>query len=515
MNILKKTIKWKFTSILLSLILIQIISYVTILNQNKKKNELLEFKNLIEKNRYLSQRIMAFGVGSFSKNEKTNNLSRLILKSELVKIQKNLNIIELKYGLFLSNSFKSLNNFKEIYLKNRKLLYSINTKMSTHQEEIVHMELVNRLQKGIMLDRASDILKDIEKNTKKESNSFYFLLVTISILNLVFIFSIFLVLNNLIIDPLQKIKSISLQFSKGKFSNKIVINNINDEIGQISQSINNLIDNINKASNFANCIGRNELESNLIPLSDEDILGHSLLTMRNNLKDFSNKEAKRRWINEGLAKFTEIIRSTEDIEKFYNNVLSNLVRYVNANQGYLYILSDTNDEPYLEIKAVYAYGKQKYLENKKIIKFKEGLVGQAWFDKESLYFTEIPKDYVNITSGIGEATPTSIFIIPLIVNEKVQGAIELASFSEIEEHEKEFLNKISESIASTISTVKINERTQVLLLQAQEQAEVMKSQEEEMRQNMEELTAIQEEMSKNERLLKSRISLLEKELENK
>jgi putative methionine-R-sulfoxide reductase with GAF domain len=230
----------------------------------------------------------------------------------------------------------------------------------------------------------------------------------------------------------------------------------------------------------------------------------------NKLEASQKEERERQWANEGLAKCISIIRNQQDSKVLGNELISFIVKYLNANQGGLFLLNDDNpDQPFLQLVAAYAYERKKYLQKR--VELGEGLLGQAFLEKEYVYLTRVPKEYVNITSGLGEATPTTLLLVPLQFNEQVIGIIELASFHEFSEFQIGFVEQLGENIASNFQTIKTNEKTRTLLEVSQQQTEEMKSQEEEMRQNMEELSATQEEMSRKEQEYLSKI----KELENK
>lgn len=298
--------------------------------------------------------------------------------------------------------------------------------------------------------------------------------------------------------PLIYIKEIIQELGKGVLPENRSRNFNNDEIGEMAVAVDTLVIGLKSTSHFAENIGNGNYDAEFTPLSEEDVLGNSLLEMRNNLKKIADEDKRRNWATEGLARFGEILRNNNDnLVKLSDEIISNLVKYVKANQGGLFIMEDKEDEPYLGLAACYAWDKKKYIEQK--IYKGEGLTGQAWLEKDTVYITDVPENYVTITSGLGAANPNSILIVPLKVNEDVYGVIEIASFNTFSDFEIDFVEKIAESIASTISSVKINEKTQRLLEESTQMTEQMRSQEEEMRQNMEELQATQEEMQRAQR----------------
>lgn len=340
---------------------------------------------------------------------------------------------------------------------------------------------------------------------KADKNLYVMLLIGIIGL-LVLMLMLFFVANNLT-RPIRRITHSLNRLSKGEISDDLILKlNTGDEIETMANSLNISIKGLNKKSRFANSIGEGKLESELDLLGDDDILGKSLLDMRNSLKKAKEEEniriigdKKRTWANEGFALFADVLRQNNDnLENLSDEVLKQIVKYTNGNQGALFLLNDDdNKETYLEATSVYAWDRKKFLNMR--VMMGEGLVGACALERETIFMTEIPENFVSITSGLGEANPNCIILVPLKQDENILGVLEIASFKVFEQHEVEFLEKVSESIASTIATARINAKTRVLLEQSQQQAEEMQAQEEEMRQNMEELMATQEEMARKEK----------------
>ncbi|MDH5365487.1 MAG: PAS domain-containing protein [Cyclobacteriaceae bacterium] len=300
-----------------------------------------------------------------------------------------------------------------------------------------------------------------------------------------------------ITNPINFIKEMVVKMGLGELPEDQDKNFKNDEIGEMAKAMDNLINGLKSTTVFAENIGNGNYESEYKPLSDNDVLGNALIEMRSNLRNVAEEDKKRSWATEGQALFGEILRSNNsDIDKLADDIIRNLIKYLNANQAGLFVInSSDDDEPFMELLSCYAWDKKKYLDQK--IYKGDGLVGQCWQEMDKVYITDVPDGYVNITSGLGDANPTSILIMPLKVNDEIHGVVEMASFTEFKVHEIEFVEKIAESIASTISTVRVNAKTQSLLEESQQMTEEMRAQEEEMRQNMEELQATQEEVERS------------------
>ena len=309
-------------------------------------------------------------------------------------------------------------------------------------------------------------------------------------------------LSRSITHPISYVKDIVVKLSRGELPERDRDQSQSfsrDEIGEMAHAVDGLVSGLRATSTFAENIGRGQYDASFTPLSEQDVLGNALLEMRDNLSTVAEEDEIRRWATEGTATFGELLRQNSgSVRELCNAILTHLIEYLHANQGGFFIVQDdeASDELYMTLEACYAWDRQKYIEQK--IYRGEGLAGQAWMEKDTLYITDVPDEYVTISSGLGEANPTSILIVPLIVNDEVYGVIEVASFDEYQPHEIEFMKKIAESIASTISTARNNTKTRRLLEETTQMSEQMQAQEEEMRQNMEEIQATQEEMARKQ-----------------
>jgi methyl-accepting chemotaxis protein len=325
---------------------------------------------------------------------------------------------------------------------------------------------------------------------------------------------VFMVANN-ITKPILKINKIVEDAASGKLNGNVGFDQRTDEIGQIAQGMKRLLSGLADTANFARKIGAGNYDEKHSKLSEDDELGEALLQMQNSLKQAREEELKRKaddeirnWITQGQAQFADIARqNTDDVNELSYRIISNLVKYLKTNQGGLFLLNDENpSDKFLELTASYAFDRRKY--QQKRIQIGEGLVGTCFVEKKSIYLEKVPQNYIRITSGLGDENPRALLIMPLKLNEEIYGVLELAAFQPFKKYEIEFIEKVSEIIASSISSLKTASNTRILLLKSQHQAEEMRAQEEEMRQNMEELSATQESMSEKEQESQRKINEL-------
>ena len=317
-----------------------------------------------------------------------------------------------------------------------------------------------------------------------------------------------------ILKPLNYAKVVAEEIATGNLQAEFKSSK-EDEIGETLSSIQDIVENIKKASEFTEKIGQGKYDAQFEPVGENDVLGYSLLDMREKLQAVAIEDERRNWATRGLAVFADILRgNTSDLNIFGQAIISKLIEYLDANQGGIFMLNDSNTEdPKMELISAYAYDRQKFLT--KEIRPGEGLIGQSWQENDKIYMTNVPDNYVNIVSGLGDANPRSILIIPLKENDDIYGMIELASFKEIADFEIEFLERLAQSIGATFKNLKTNLHTTKLLEESQDMAEMMSQQEEELRQNAEEMQATAEQVHQEAEKHKAEMEGIIKELNSR
>ncbi len=277
-----------------------------------------------------------------------------------------------------------------------------------------------------------------------------------------------------------------------------------DEFGDIAGHLNTHIQDLQKKIDLLSSMsvdGPGELFSP----EAEDKLGNALLVLSDfltskELQEVSrNREDKKiNWISEGAAQLGEVLRSErDDVGELSFLIIQKLVTYMNMEMGSLYVASESDPEhPTLELSASYAYERRKYISLS--FEWGEDLPGTCALEKERIFITDVPPDYFNVASGLGNSKPNCILLVPLQVSRRVVGVIELATVRLLRPFEIEFVESLSERIASSLMAVRDSERTTSLLEQSQAQAEALREQDSAMRESMKKLEQAQQESSTKE-----------------
>ncbi|MCP8617885.1 response regulator [Salirhabdus salicampi] len=219
------------------------------------------------------------------------------------------------------------------------------------------------------------------------------------------------------------------------------------------------------------------------------------------------------WLKSNIAEITVELQGNPDLQSLAKTFVSKVTPLVRGNLGVLYITedSDEDDAPDLRLVGSYAYKERKHLSDR--FSFGEGLVGQAAYEKETILLTDVPDDYIKINSGVGEATPLNIIVLPLIFKGKVLGVLEVASFHQFKEIEKELLEQLTDSIGIVIENIKGQMRTEELLEESQVLTEELQTQAEELEVQQKELEQINAELEQQTKALKESERVLQQQQE--
>jgi PAS domain S-box-containing protein len=233
-------------------------------------------------------------------------------------------------------------------------------------------------------------------------------------------------------------------------------------------------------------------------------LGKALRMIHLNIKADRRKERELSYITEGKDLVSKVLREHQELEELSYHVLRVLNGYIHSTQAAFYICNENSQ--FLVNTATYAYNRRKYL--KQEFKLGEGLVGQCAYEMDYIYRTEIPADYMTISSGIlGEQKPESILLVPLIANEEVQGVLEFAFLKErVPKLTIQFLLELGEIIARTILNLKMNLRTQKLLEESRNMTEELQKNELQLQENAREMSEAQKNLERANIQLEGKIN---------
>jgi CheY-like chemotaxis protein len=278
--------------------------------------------------------------------------------------------------------------------------------------------------------------------------------------------------------------------SSGDYSADIKPRNDKDKLGIALQRMTVVLREISLA---AEQVANGDTSLGIVERSSKDLLAQSFNRMVRVLKENQEENSLKEWILTGQMELSAVMRDNLDLPELCRDIVTFLAGYLNAEIGAIYI---TGDDQRLRLTGSYALSTRKRFSNE--FDFGQGVVGQAALGQERILLTQVPEDYVAVSSGLGETTPRAIVVKPFVRDHQVLGVIELGALDSFSEKALEFLDLVSESIAVGVQTLLVHNRVQDLLEKSQTQTGELEGQQEELRKANESLERQTEALIKSE-----------------
>ena len=297
--------------------------------------------------------------------------------------------------------------------------------------------------------------------------------ITITV-SLILIFFLLLFRSKKIAKPIKRLIDKTKIIAHGDYSERVIVEG-NNEISLLSEHFNTMVNNIEQRVSERTQILENQTAK---------------------LKSFNEDHEKQNQLNRGLILISDVMRKNKgDLNKLSDQLLSTIVKHVDALRGALYLHEKINNEDKLKLLAHYGLSKDSLID---VIEVYEGLTGQCYSEGKVNFVEDLPEKYFSISSGLGSSTPKALALIPMKIEDSTIGVIEIASFKMLEKVSREFLLKAADSIASQLNIVKMNNESQLLINNLKKFEKETNAKNQEIMENMEELKAVQEESNKKE-----------------
>ncbi|HEU5400806.1 MAG TPA: HAMP domain-containing protein, partial [Terriglobales bacterium] len=286
-----------------------------------------------------------------------------------------------------------------------------------------------------------------------------------------------------------------------------------DLTNNVNQLAANLTTQVRAIGEVARAVAKGDLARSISVEAQGELaaLKDNINEMILNLKDTTRKNTEQDWLKSNLAKFTRMVQGQKDLVAFSKLVLSELAPLVGAQHGVFYLSDTDGDKSVMKMFASYAFRERKGISNR--FELGEGLVGQCALEKERILITEVPNDYIKINSGLGEATPLNVVVLPVLFEGEVKAVCELASFQNFSTIHLALLDQLTESIGIALNTISATKRTEELLKESQALAEKLQTQQEELTKTNRRLEQQATTLQTSEDLLRSQQEQLQKKNE--
>ena len=255
----------------------------------------------------------------------------------------------------------------------------------------------------------------------------------------------------------------------------------------VNQLAANLTTQVRAIAEVATAVTQGDLTRSITVGAQGEVaaLKDTINEMIRNLRDTTQKNTEQDWLKTNLAKFSRMLQGQRDLTNVGRMVLSELCPVVSALQAEFYVLDTASEAPHLKLLATYASGGEAG--HGKRFQLGQGLIGQCALEKGKILVNNVPADYIRISSGLGEARPKSVLVLPLIFEGQVRGVLELASLEGFNPTHQALLDQLTESIGIVLNTIDANMRTEDLLKQSQSLAQQLQARQQQLQNTNQEL----------------------------
>ncbi len=317
----------------------------------------------------------------------------------------------------------------------------------------------------------------------REARFTFWMTLLVGLAGLIIMSIVIVFISREITGPLKETTAVLESLSKGIIDEDHPVTvNTHDELGQMARALNRLSASLKQNADFALAIGKNELDADFKPLSKKDMLGNALLQMRDNLAELSKINYNNSWLQSSIVEIGNILRGEKTESELASELLAKLAAIMHFQAGAIYLL--TNGDR-LKLTGSYAFSHRKSTASEFLLG--EGLVGQAAFEKKVIVFSNVPREFIYLQSGLTEGEAPHVIVQPVLFQGKVVGVLELASVAAWDDLRCTFLDQLEESIAIAFHTITSRQEMRKLLITTQEQSEELRVQQEELKEANEEL----------------------------
>jgi HAMP domain-containing protein/signal transduction histidine kinase/ActR/RegA family two-component response regulator len=284
-----------------------------------------------------------------------------------------------------------------------------------------------------------------------------------------------------------------------------------DLTDNVNQLAGNLTNQVRAISEVASAVTKGDLTRSIKIEAAGEVaaLSDTINQMIVNLRETTQKNMEQDWLKTNLARFSSMMQGQKDLETVSRLIMSELTPLVGAHYGAFFLMDSEGEAPMLKLTNTYAYRERKGIPNR--FKLGESLVGQCALEKKTILVTRVPSDYVTINSGLGEATPLNIIVLPILFEDEVRAVIELASFQPFSTIHQIFLDQLSESIGVVLNMIIANMRTGDLLAQSQKLAQELQTQSTELTEQQQALRMTNAALERQALELEEKANLLEEQ----